>query len=108
MRTTTQMLPPRTNNIVRIFLVYSDFRIRVDDNSPVHYDVDVRRVDTQGQQWVMTFRIFALDRKGRLIIFEHKWSHNYLQTLQRQAIIKEFVEKYADPLNAIPGRIEVR
>ncbi len=95
-------------NVVRVFFLYPDFRMRVDDNSPVHYDVDVRRLDSQGTQWLLTFRIFALDRRGRLIIFEHKWPHSYIQTLQRQSVTQDLVEKYADPLNALPGRIEVR
>ena len=96
------------SNVVRVFFLYPDFRVRVDDNSPVHYDVDVKRADTQGTHWLLTFRVFALDRRGRLIIFEHKWPHNYLQTLQRQGVMRELIEKYADPLNALPGRIEVR
>ncbi len=95
-------------NVVRVFFLYPDFRMRVDDNSPVHYDVDVRRLDSQGTQWLLTFRIFALDRRGRLIIFEHKWPHSYIQTLQRQSVTQDLIEKYADPLNALPGRIEVR
>ena len=101
-------LQTRTSNIVRVFLIYADFRLRVDDNSPVHYDAEVRRLDTDGTKWLMIFRIFALDRKGRLIIFEHKWPHSYIQTIQRQEVMQELIEKYADPLNALPGRIEVR
>lgn len=104
---TAELQAPRSN-VVRVFLLYPDFRARVDDNSPVHYDIDVKRVDSQGTSWLLTFRIFALDRKGRLIIFEHKWPHSYIQTLQRKSIMQELVEKYADPLNALPGRIEVR
>ncbi|MDE1854369.1 MAG: hypothetical protein KGI38_11575 [Thaumarchaeota archaeon] len=107
MSTTSALQVPRSN-VVRIFLLYPDFRIRVDDNSPVHYEVDVRRKDSQGTQWILTFRIFALDRKGRLIIFEHKWSHSYIQTIQRQSVTQELIKKYADPLNALPGRLEVR
>ena len=98
----------RRPGFVRIFYVYPDFHIRVDDNSPVHFDVDVRTVDSQGTRWLLTFRVFALDRRGRLIIFEHKWPHNYLQTLQRQSVMEDLVRKYADPLNALPGRIEVK
>ncbi|MDG6900687.1 MAG: hypothetical protein JRM80_01810 [Nitrososphaerota archaeon] len=93
---------------VRVFFLYPDFRVRVDDNSPVHFDVDVKAVDSQGTKWLLTFRIFALDRRGRLIIFEHKWPHNYLQTLQRQSVMEGLIKKYADPLNALPGRIEAR
>ena len=107
MITTKELEVPRSN-VVRVFFLYPDFRLRVDDNSPVHYDVDVRRVDSQGTQWLLIFRIFALDRKGRLIIFEHKWPHSYIQTLQRQSVKEELVEMYADPLNAVPGRMEVR
>jgi hypothetical protein len=103
----SELKPPRSN-VVRVFLIYPDFRIRVDDNSPVHYDMDVRRMDSQGTQWLLTFRIFALDRRGRLIIFEHKWPHSYIQTIQRESVIEELIEKFADPLNALPGRIEVR
>jgi hypothetical protein len=66
------------SNVVRVFYLYADFRI------------------------------FAMDRRGRLIIFEHRWPHNYLQTLQRQSVTDSLVNKYADPLNALPGRIEVR
>ncbi len=96
------------SNVVRVFFLYPDFRVRVDDNSPVHYDVDVRRVDSQGTSWLLTFRVFALDRRGRLIIFEHKWPHSYIQTLQRDSVTQDLIEKYADPLNALPGRMEVR
>jgi hypothetical protein len=102
-----EMQVPRTN-VVRVFFLYQDFRVRVDDNSPVNYEVDVRRLDSEGTKWLLTFRIFALDRKGRLIIFEHKWPHSYIQTIQRNSVTRELIEKYADPLNAIPGRIEVR
>lgn len=107
MITTSEILAPRSN-VVRVFFLYPDFRVRVDDNSPVHYDIDVERADSQGTSWLLTFRIFALDRKGRLIIFEHKWPHSYVQTIQRKSVMQELVEKYADPLNALPGRIEVR
>ena len=96
------------SSVVRVFYLYPDFRIRVDDNSPVHYDVDVRAVDSTGTKWLLTFRVFGLDRRGRLIIFEHRWPHNYLQTLQRQSVAEDLVRKYADPLNALPGRIEVK
>ena len=95
-------------NFVRVFFLYPDFRVRVDDNSPVHFDVDVRAVDSQGTRWLLTFRVFALDRRGRLIIFEHRWPHSYIQTIQRESVTKELIEKYADPLNALPGRIEVK
>jgi hypothetical protein len=105
--TTSELQHPRSN-VVRVFLLYPDFRLRVDDNSPVHYDANVTRVDSQGTQWLLTFRIFALDRRGRLIIFEHKWPHSYIQTIQRQAVLMDLIEKYADPLNALPGRMEVR
>jgi hypothetical protein len=98
---------PRAN-VVRVFLRYQDFRVRVDDNSPVHYDVQVRREDSQGMKWLLTFRIFALDRKQRLIIFEYKWDHDYIQTVRREEVVNELVEKFADPLNAVPGRMEVR
>jgi hypothetical protein len=97
-----------TSNVVRVFFLYQDFRIRVDDNSPVHYDMDVRQADSQGNRWLLTFRIFALDRRGRLIIFEHKWPHSYIQTIQRGSVMRDLIEKYAEPLNALPGRIEVR
>ncbi|HKT21434.1 MAG TPA: hypothetical protein VJR06_02250, partial [Nitrososphaerales archaeon] len=93
---------------VRVFFLYPDFRIRVDDNSSVHFDMDVEQVDPQGNRWLLTFRIFALDRRGRLIIFEHKWPHSYIQTIQRQSVMRDLVEKFAEPLNALPGRIEVR
>ena len=95
-------------NVVRVFFLYPDFRVRVDDNSPVHYDVDVRQVDTTGSKWLLTFRIFALDRRGRLVIFEHRWPHSYIQTIQRQTVTQDLIAKYADPLNALPGRLEVR
>ena len=95
-------------NIVRVFFLYPDFRVRVDDNSPVHYDMDVKQVDSAGSKWLLTFRIFALDRRGRLIIFEHKWPHSYIQTIQRQSVTRGLITKYADPLNALPGRLEVR
>jgi hypothetical protein len=98
---------PRSN-VVRVFFLYQDFRVRVDDNSPVHYDVDVRRLDSEGTKWLLTFRIFALDRKGRLIIFEHKWPHSYIQTIRTNSVTRDLIAKYADPLNAMPGRMEVR
>jgi hypothetical protein len=61
---TTSKLQPTLSNVVRVFFLYPDFQIRVDNNSPVHYDVDVRRVDSDGTRWLLTFRIFALDRRG--------------------------------------------
>lgn len=100
-------LEVRRSRVVRVFYLYPDFRIRVDDNSPVHFDADVRRLDSQGNKWLLTFRVFALDRKGRLVIFEHKWPHSYTQTIQRQSYLQELIEKFADPLNALPGRMEV-
>jgi len=69
---TSELQIPRPR-VVRVFYIYADFRVRVDDNSPVHYDAEVRRMDTQGNKWLLTFRVFALDRKGRLMIFEYKW-----------------------------------
>lgn len=107
MITASQLQAPRSK-VVRVFFNYDDFRIRVDDNSPVHYDVNVRRMNPEGTQWLLTFHIFALDRRGSLIVFEHKWPHSYIQTIQRHSVMKELVEKYADPLNAIPGRMEMR
>lgn len=103
----SELQPPRSN-VVRVFALYPDFRVRVDDNSPVHYDMDVKRVDSQGTHWLLTFRVFALDRKERLIIFEHKWPHSYIQTPRRNSVMQDLIEKYAEPLNALPGRIEVR
>ncbi len=105
---TTERAQSRSSNVVRIFYLYSDSRVRVDDNSPVHFDVDVRRMDTQGMRWVLTFRVYAMDRRERLIIFEHKWAHTYIQTPQRDEVVRELIEKFAEPLNAIPGRLEVR
>ncbi len=107
MQATSELQVPHSR-VVRVFYVYPDFRIRIDDNSPVHFDADVTRLDSQGNKWLLTFRVFALDRRGRLIIFEHKWPHSYIQTLQRQSVTQDLIEKYADPLNALPGRIEVR
>lgn len=103
----SELQPPR-GSVVRVFFLYPDFRIRVDDNSPVHFDVQVRQADSQGNHWLLTFRVFALDRKGRLIIFEHRWPHSYLQAIQRQSYIQDLIEKFAEPLNALPGRIEVK
>lgn len=77
--------------MVRVYFLYPDFRIRVDDNSSVHFDMDVEQVDPQGNRWLLTFRIFALDRRGRLIIFEHKWPHSYIQTIQRQSVMRDLV-----------------
>ena len=37
-------------NVVRVFYLYPDFRVRVNDNSPVHYDVHVRQVDSTGSK----------------------------------------------------------
>jgi len=97
---------PRTN-VVRVFLQYADFRVRLDDSSPVHYDAELRKLDSEGMKWLMTFKIFGLDRKQRLIIFEYKWDHSYIQTLQRDDVIRELVEKFANPINAVPGRMEL-
>ncbi len=105
---TTDQVHVRTSNVVRVFYLYSDFRVRVDDNSPVHFDVDVRKTDPQGMRWILTFKVYAMDRRGRLIIFEHKWVHTYIQTPQRDDMIRDLIGKFAEPLNAIPGRLEVR
>ncbi len=46
MSATKQVTVPRAK-VVRIFFDYPDFRLRVDDNSPVHYDAEIRRTDTR-------------------------------------------------------------
>lgn len=106
MITASELQTPRPN-IVRVYFEYADFRVRIDDNSPVHYETELLKGDPQGTKWVLNFRIFALDRKGRLILFEYRWTHSYLQTPQRDTVINALVEEFASPLNALPGRIEV-
>ncbi len=48
----SELQPPRSN-VVRVFFLYPDFRVRVDDNSSMHYDVSARRMDSQGNQLVL-------------------------------------------------------
>jgi hypothetical protein len=107
-KTAPEQVQVQRTNVVRVFFLYSDFRVRVDDNSPVHFDFDVRRVDSQGMRWVLTFKVYGMDRRGRLMVFEYKWPHTYLETPRRDEVIAELVDKFAEPLNALPGRLEVR
>jgi len=92
--------------LARVFYNFDDFRVRLDENSPAHYDVEVKRLDPQGVRWTLLFKVYGVDRRGRVIIYEAKWAHSYNQTPRRQKVIDELTEKYATPLNAIPGRIE--
>ncbi|MBI3840904.1 MAG: hypothetical protein HY297_02965 [Thaumarchaeota archaeon] len=59
----------------------------MDENSPVHFDVEVRKVDSPGTRSLLAFRMFALDRRGRLMIFEHKWAHAYPDSPRRDEVI---------------------
>ncbi len=91
----------------RIFYDYRDFQMRLDASSPAHYDVELVKRDAKGRFWAQTYKIYGTDRKGRLIIFERKWVHSNSLAGLRPAMIDSFVAKYAMPLNAVPGRIEV-
>ena len=95
-------------NVVRVFYDFEDFKLRVDDSSPVHYEVELKRLDSQGTNWVLVFHLYGIDRKRRLMMYEFKWTHGLLQVSQRQKIIDELVSKVARPMNALPGRIEIR
>ena len=96
-----------TPRIRRVFYDYRDFRLRLDDSSPVHYDVDLTKRDSKGRIWMARFKLFGRDRKGRLMIFEQKWLHSDSLSYLRPAMVNTFVAKYARPLNAVPGRLEV-
>ncbi len=77
MKTTEPIQVPRSN-VVGVFFLYQDFRVRVDDNSPVHFDLDVWMADAQGTRWVLSSKVYGLDRRGGLMVFEYKWAHTYL------------------------------
>lgn len=100
-------------NYVRVFYSYEDFKMRLDDNSPVHYDVQKRNI--ADQKWALFLRIYGTDRRGRLIIYETKRRPTYQDISRRsqedswiQNKIDEFVQEFAAPLNAVLGRIEAK
>ena len=93
--------------LMRVFFDFKDFRLRLDDLSPVHYDVGLDRLDPGGRKWAQTQRIYGVDRKGMLIIYERRWVHSSVQAGLRASMVDRFVATFAKPLNAVPGRIEV-
>ena len=104
-----QMPPDRRDapKLRRIFYDYRDFRARLDDASPTHFDVELVRRDSRGRIWIQTYKIYGADRKGDLIIFERKWVHSDNLAALRPAMVDAFIANFARPLNAVPGRIEV-
>ena len=94
--------------LTRIFYNYQDFRARLADNSPVHYDIGLRQLDPEGERMEQTYRLYGADRRGRLIVYERRWPHNHAQVKQRSQIAEDFIKNIAQPLNAVPGRIESR
>ena len=99
----------RTNapKLRRIFYDYHDFRARLDDASPAHFDVELVRRDSRGRIWIQTYKIYGVDRRGSLILFERKWVHSDTLAGLRPAMVDSFVSNYAKPLNAVAGRLEV-
>ena len=104
-----QMPPDRRDapKLRRIFYDYRDFRARLDDASPAHFDVELVRRNSRGRIWIQIYRIYGADRKGDLIIFERKWVHSDNLATLRPAMVDAFIANFARPLNAVPGRIEV-
>ena len=101
-------LDEQTQKMARIFYDFRDFRLRLDYGSPVHYDIGLDKLDPEGKKWVTTFRIYGTDRKGHLIIWERRWFHNFMQAPHREKMNEDFIRNYAEPLNAVPGRMEVK
>lgn len=91
----------------RIFYDSEDFRMRLDESSPAHYDVELARVDPEGLMWVQTYRIYGTDWRGNLLIYERRWIHSRGQANLRPQMVDSLLNKLAIPLNAIPGRLEV-
>ena len=104
-----QKAPARTTapKFRRIFYDYRDFRSRLDDASPAHFDVELVRRDSRGRIWIQTYKIYGADTKVNLIIFERKWVHSDNLAALRTAMVDSFIANYARPLNAVPGRMEV-
>ena len=93
--------------MTRIFYNFQDFRLRLDDGSPVHYDILLEKKDSTGSKWVSTYRIFGVDRRGTRIVFEQKWHHSIVEAMLRPYMSEKFIATYARPLNATAGRIEL-
>ena len=98
---------PNAPKLRRVFYDYRDFRARLDDASPAHFDVELVRRDSRGRIWIQTYKIYGADTKGNLIIFERKWVHSENLAALRPAMVDSFIANFAKPLNAVPGRIEV-
>ena len=103
------MKPIRTTgpSITRVFYNLADFRVRLSENSPVHYDIDLNRLDPPRDLWAQTFRVYGTDRKGGLIVHESRWIHTSGQASARKAMADSFITRVAAPLNGVPGRLEV-
>ena len=100
--------PIRTESpsIARVFYSLADFRVRLSDNSPVHYDISLNRLDTPEDWWALTFRVYGTDRNGGLIVHERRWIHTSGQANSRKEMADSFITKVAAPLNGVPGRLE--
>lgn len=91
----------------RVFYDFNDYQLRLDASSACHYDIELEKRDAEGLEWVQRYKIYGMDRRGNLIVFERRWAHASDQARFRPLMADMFVNACAKPLNAVPGRLEI-
>lgn len=90
-----------SNNVFReILYSYEEFKARVDANKPIHHRAFIESLD-DGVFSRLTFRIYGLDKKGQMIIFEVR--RLALDFDEQRREYERLVEKYAKPLESTEG-----
>ena len=83
--------------LARVFYDFKDFQMRLAQSSPAHYDVELAKLDSEGQTWVQKYRIYGADCHGNLIVFERRWIHSSAQANLRPHMIDVFVTRCVRP-----------
>ena len=100
---------------------YKEFTQKIDTTQPIHHSCEGENADRHGIMYRLTFRIFAVAKKGHIVIFEatlnidtlsNSFTEQYLEKhrVNRGKGIREhylkLVEKFAKPLGSTEGRVE--
>jgi len=64
MVTAKQVEADERSRPTRVFYDYNDFRLRLADSSPVHYDIGLDKLDPKGKRWVQTYRLYGPTQKA--------------------------------------------
>lgn len=79
---------------------YEEFKARVDASNPIHHRAFIEILG-DGVFSRLTFRIYGLDKKGQMIIFEVR--KLALDFYEQRREYERLVEKYAKPLGSTEG-----